>query len=189
MVAMTVAAPSAQRRKPMTLVDIAELPRIIDPQLSPDGRYVIYMLSQAHWKADHPVWHVWRQDTRGGSPSQLTSGSNGDVPGTARWSPDGSSIVFVRDGQIALVPAGGGEPRQLTPHATGVSSPAWSADGTSIYFLAFDPRTTEERDRDRLRDDVYAVDENYRQRQLWSLSVVTLIEKKLTSGDSSVVSY
>ena len=186
---VTVALPSAQRREPMTLVDVAELPRIIDPQLSPDGRYVIYMLSQADWRADRPVWHLWKQDTQGGSPSQLTSGTNGDVPGTARWSPDGASILFVRDGQIALVPAGGGEPRQLTRHATGVSAPTWSPDGTSIYFLAFDPGTAEERDRDRLRDDVYAVDENYKERQLWNFAVASGTEKKLTAGDSTVVSY
>src|SRR5712691_3595233 len=122
---VTIASPSAQRPKPMTLLDIAELPRIIDPQLSPDGQYLIYMLSHADWKADRAVWHLWTQDTQGLSPLQLTSGGNGDVPGTARWSPDGSSILFVRDGQIAVVPAAGGEPRQLTRHATGVSSPAW----------------------------------------------------------------
>ena len=61
----------------MTLLDIAELPRVIDPQLSPSGRSVIYMMSRADWKAGRPTWHLWLQDTQGGAPRQLTSESNG----------------------------------------------------------------------------------------------------------------
>src|SRR5471030_1873001 len=108
----------AEERKPMTLLDIAELPRLLDPQLSPDGRAIVYMLGRADWKANRLVWHLWRQDTEGGSPHQLTSGSIGEVPGSARWSPDGASSLLVRDGQIALVPAGGGESCLLDPQAT-----------------------------------------------------------------------
>src|SRR5262245_8577652 len=100
----------APTRRPMTLVDIAELKRVNDPQISPDGRFVTYMLSHADWRANRPVWQLWRQATAGGAPVQLTSAPNGDIPGTTRWSPDGRSIAFGRDGQIMLVAADGGEP-------------------------------------------------------------------------------
>lgn len=178
-----------QTRRPMTLVDLAELPRVLDPQLSPDGRVVTYMLSHADWRANRPVWHLWRQNTSGGAPTQLTSGGNGEVPGTTRWSPDGRSIAFVRDGQIVILPAEGGEPRILTRHASAVSSPSWSPDGTLVYFVAPDPRTDEERDRDRAGDDVYAVEENYKHRRLWSVNVSSGAEQRLTSGETSVGSY
>ena len=72
-------AETAEPHKPMSLVDIAELPRVLDPQLSPNGRFVIYMLSHADWNAGRWVYHLWRQDTRGGPPVQLTSGGNGEA--------------------------------------------------------------------------------------------------------------
>lgn len=179
----------AQTGRPMTLLDLAELPRVIDPQLSPDGRFVTYLLSHADWKANRPVWHLWRQALAGGAPVQLTSGANGEVPGTTRWSPDGRSIAFVRDGQIVLIAAEGGDPRALTRHATGVSSPSWSPDGQSMYFLASDPRTADERERDRLRDDVLALDENYKPRRLWRVTLSTGAEQSLTGADTSVLAY
>jgi hypothetical protein len=45
----------------MTLIDIAELPRIILPQLSPDGKVLIYLQSQADWKIGRPVWQLRRR--------------------------------------------------------------------------------------------------------------------------------
>jgi hypothetical protein len=58
----------AQARRPMSLVDIAELPRVLDPEISPDGRFVTYALSHADWKLNRPVWNLWRQEVSGGSP-------------------------------------------------------------------------------------------------------------------------
>jgi dipeptidyl aminopeptidase/acylaminoacyl peptidase len=181
----------AQTRRPMTLVDIAELPRVLIPQLSPDGRTLVYMQSRADWKANRPVWHMWRQDVGGGAPTQLTFSEGGDIPAprSMRWSPDGTTILFLRAGQIFLLAADGGEPRALTRHATGVSAPSWTPDGSAVLFLASDERTAAERDRDRVRGDVYALDENYKQRQLWKVVVSTGVETQVTSGDSSVIEY
>jgi dipeptidyl aminopeptidase/acylaminoacyl peptidase len=173
----------------MTLLDIAALPRIVDPQLSPDGATVVYMLSQPDWNAGRWIYHLWRQDTRGGAPVQLTTGP-GDTPGFTRFSPDGTSIVFARGGQLMqLAFANGSEPRSVTKHATSVSSPSWSADGSRIYFVAADAPTHEERERDRRKDDVYAFDESMKARQLWSVSVATGAETAITSGPLSVSSY
>jgi Tol biopolymer transport system component len=125
------------------------------------------MLSQPDWSAGRAIYHLWRQDTQGGAPVQLTTGA-GDTFGSTRWSPDGNSIVFSRGGQLMLLPLGGGsrEPRALSKHATSVSSPTWSPDGASIYFLAADALTSDDRERERHKDDVYALDENVRPRQL-----------------------
>src|SRR5262249_4507999 len=62
----------AQSRRPMSLLDIAELSRTIDPQISPDGRFVTYGLSHADWKANRPIFQMWRQEIGRGSPVQLT---------------------------------------------------------------------------------------------------------------------
>jgi dipeptidyl aminopeptidase/acylaminoacyl peptidase len=181
-----------QLRRPMSLVDLAELPRILDPQLSPDGRSVIYTLTRADWKANRAVPHIWRQSVGGGQPTQLTNGDAGEA--SARWSPDSKSLLFLArrdetDTQIYLLPSEGGEAQELTRHGTSVSQPAWSPDGSAIYFLASDPPTSDERDRDHLKDDVFAFEKNFKQRHLWRVTVPSGAELKLTDGDFSVLSY
>ena len=189
--ALPTRAQTPPAKKPMTLVDLAELPRIAGapPQLSSDGRTLAYLLTRTDWKAGRLIYQLWRQDVRGGAPVQLTFSDGGVQPGALRWSPDGKTLLFLRDGQIALFPADGGEPRVLTKHATGVSSPTWSPDGTVVYFIAADPPTDDEGDRTRLRDDVYMADETYKQRQLWKIVVSTGAETQVTSGDSTIKEY
>jgi len=180
--------PVAQSPRPLTLISLAEIPRVQDVQLSPDGRTVSYMLARADWKTGLLLTHIWRQSTAGGPPTQLTSGESGEL--LARWSPDSRSLFYLSRGQIWLSPADGGTPRQITRHSTGVyggAPPAWSPDGSSIYFLANDPPTDAERERERLRDDVYAFDQDFRQHHLWKIAVDTGVEQKLTDGPFSIL--
>src|SRR5262245_38115077 len=155
----------AQGPRPLTLISLAEIPRVQDVQLSPDGRFVSYMLARADWKTSLLVTHIWRQAVSGGPPVQLTSGESGEL--LARWSPDSRALFYLSRGQIWLIGGEGGAPRQLTRHTTGVyagapgSQPMWSPDGSSIYFLASDSATDAERERDRVRDDVYEFEKDF----------------------------
>ena len=141
----------------MTLVDLAELPRLLAPQLSPDGRTLAYFLSAPDWKAGRPVFHLWRQAVAGGAPKQLTFSEGGDIPApnTLRWSPDGRTLLFLREGQVWLLAPDGGEPRAA--HASRDRRRARRRGRTTVaavYFIASDPRTPEERERDRASGDV-----------------------------------
>ncbi|HEV8208654.1 MAG TPA: S9 family peptidase [Vicinamibacterales bacterium] len=188
------AGQAAPMPKPMSLIDLASLPRIAGapPQLSPDGKTLAYMLSRTDWKVGRQIFQVWRQEIGGGAPIQLTF-SDGGVqpagPGSLRWSPDGRTLLFLRDGQIALLPLDGGETRALTKHATAPNSASWSADGKAVYFIAADPPSADDRERTRVRDDVFLMDEGAKARQLWMIAVSSGVETQVTSGELSVKEY
>ena len=58
--AWLLAAGSALAQRPMTLVDLMNVPVLTDPQLSPDGREVAFVESRADWKADRRITHIWK---------------------------------------------------------------------------------------------------------------------------------
>ena len=120
---------SAQPR-PMGFVEALSLPVIQDPQLSPDGRQVVFAMETADWKANRRVGHLYRINVDGTDQVQLTFGERGET--SPRWSPDGTQVAFLarRDGdehnQIYLLHSGGGEARRLTTHAAAPASIAWT---------------------------------------------------------------
>ncbi|HZU22004.1 MAG TPA: DPP IV N-terminal domain-containing protein, partial [Terriglobales bacterium] len=75
-------------------------------KISPDGRYVAYSVSQADWKQNSYVTHLWLADTRTGRTYQLTRGKKSS--GGAAWSPDGKWLAFIteREGDASYEPAG-----------------------------------------------------------------------------------
>ena len=127
------------------------MPRLTNPQLSPDGRQILYELAAADWKADKRVSHVWRVGVDGSGTVQMTDGAGEQG---ARWSPDGQTIVYVgkrtgEEAQIYQMSNSGGEGRPLTRHASSVSRLSWAPDGRDLFFVAPDPKTPEELQRDR----------------------------------------
>ena len=186
-----VAAAQGQVRHRLTLVDLLNVPRITNPQLSPDGRQLVYQLASADWKAGKRIAHVWRVGVDGTGTVQMTDGAGEQG---ARWSPDGRTIVYIgkrggEESQIFEISNSGGEGHALTHHATSVSRLSWSPDGRELFFLAPDPKTPEQQQRDKAKDDVFAFDENYQEVHLWKFTLATRAETRLTSGDFSVLEY
>ena len=183
----------AQSPRPMTLVDVMNVPQVSDPQLAPDGRTVLFVEAEANWKANKRVRHIWKINADGSGLVQMTSGAAGE--GSPRWSPDGKSIAFIAKrgdqeaNQIFLIALAGGEARPITRHTSAVSDIQWSPDGKSIYFRAPEAKTEQQKAREKAKDDVFLFDENYEQQHIWRVDVADGSEHRITQGDYSVGSF
>ena len=192
-VALAACPMTALAQRAMTIVDLMNLPAVADAQLSPDGRQLLYTQSETDWDANRRRTHIWRVDRDGSNTTQMTVGTQGES--SPRWSPDGATIALLTrrgdddETQLYLLANAGGEARRLTNHPTAVGGISWAPDGRAIYFLAADSKTDEQKARDTAKDDVYAFDENYQQRHLWTVTVATGATARITSGDFSVADY
>lgn len=183
----------AQAQRPMSIVDLIEVPSLYDPQLSPTGEQLVFVRSDADWKANATVAHLWRANADGSGLIQLTNGPGGEA--SPRWSPDGSRIAFLakrgedEHNQIYLIHNGGGEGVRLTQHPTAVGDISWANDGDWIYFVAADEPTAEEKAREEIKDDVFAFDETWKHRHLWRVPVTGGSAERVTEGDFTVRGY
>ena len=129
-------------RRPVTAQDLTRLRGVSDPQISPDGSRVAFVMTTASEERDEYLSNVWVVDVKGGEPRRLTTGPTKDT--LPRWSPDGRWLAFVSDrgakkkSQLYAMPAAGGEATQLTDLPNGVfgqGGVAWSPDSTRLAFV------------------------------------------------------
>ncbi len=138
-------------------------------QISPDGRYVAYTVSQANWDENDYISQIWLADTATGARIQLTAAKKSS--GNPRWSPDSKRLAFTsaRDGksQIYLISPAGGEAVQLTNEENGVGSIEWSPDGASIAFTSSGPETKEAKDRKEKYGEYDIIGGDYHMNHIW----------------------
>ncbi|MGH9727814.1 MAG: S9 family peptidase [Candidatus Acidiferrales bacterium] len=194
---------SSVRSSVPSIKQALDMKSVSDPHISPDGRYVAYLLTHTDWDENAFVRQIWLSNVATGESYQLTEGKKSSTD--PQWSPDGKWLAFLSDRassipdakkdmtQLYLISPTGGEARQITNAETGVRNFEWAPDGKRIAFSAPDPESAEHKARKKKYGDYQIVDGDYTMTHLWVIDVLSPESAelpkpaRLTSGDNFTV--
>jgi dipeptidyl aminopeptidase/acylaminoacyl peptidase len=136
----------AQDKHPFTFEDMMKLKRVGDPQVSPDGKWVLFSVVDVSLEANTKTPHSWIVPTVGDGSNEkereIVTDQDADRP---RWAPDGKRFAFTstKEGgsQVWIADFDGAQGTvtkvsQLTHIATEASGELWSPDGKNILFTS-----------------------------------------------------
>jgi dipeptidyl aminopeptidase/acylaminoacyl peptidase len=132
----------AQAKHPFTFEDMMKLRRVSEPEVSPDGKWVIFSVVDVDLEANTKTPHIWIVPPAGGQEREIIADQDADRP---RWAPDGKLFAFIStkeggsqvwiadfDDTAGTVKAVHG----LTNIATEAGGELWSPDGNNILFTS-----------------------------------------------------
>src|SRR5712672_4396494 len=143
-VAVAAALSAQTAKRPFKLDDLARLRDVRDPQLSPDGQWVAYVVATIDPKEDKGNTHIWMIGYDGSNDRQVTSSQ--DSESSPRFSPDGKYLSFTssrpgkaKGNQVWLLDRNGGEAMQLTELKGRLQGYEWSPDSKRLALVIGDP--------------------------------------------------
>ena len=140
--AMTVPAhaadPAPGPSRLFTPSDVFSLAQASDPQISPDGRHIVYVRRSGDIMTDSDRTSLWIIDTATGKQTPLVA----HAASNPSWSPDGTRIAYVaadegKRAQIFVHWLASGQDAAVTLLPESPADMAWSPDGNSIAFSMF----------------------------------------------------
>jgi dipeptidyl aminopeptidase/acylaminoacyl peptidase len=121
----------------ITAEDVTKFQWVGNPNLSPDGQWVVFEQTVAREKEDDYETHLVLASTDGTLRRKLTS--SGTRNAHPVWSPNGKQLAFASNraygSQAWVLPIDGGEAHQITRFRYGFSAFTWSPDGTTLFGL------------------------------------------------------
>jgi dipeptidyl aminopeptidase/acylaminoacyl peptidase len=136
----------AQAKHPFTFEDMMKLKRVGEPEVSPDGKWVIFSVVDVNLDANTKTPHIWIVPTAGGGSNEKEREIIGDQDADRpRWAPDGKHFAFLstREGKSQVFSADFDgttgkvtKVEALTSIATEAGGELWSPDGKNILFTS-----------------------------------------------------
>ena len=191
-------APAPGTLKAPTIDQSLEMKGAFNPQISPDGKRVVYEVSRTNWEDNAFERDLWIADVATAELHALTAAKKSSS--NAKWSADGKWIAFLSDrpGQITGTPADkkqlyviaadGGEAQQVTKAEEGVSAFQWAPDSRHIAFSAQDAEPKALKDRKEKYGEYSVVHADYQMTHLWTIELSNEVgaavpePKRLTEG-------
>jgi dipeptidyl aminopeptidase/acylaminoacyl peptidase len=134
--------------------DIYHVKYVDDPEVSPDEKWVVYVVTSPDSTEDKYDDNVWMTAIDGSGAVQLTYSDEDES--NPKWSPDNRLISFLssRDKakektQLWVMDRRGGEAKQLTELKASISDYAWSPDAKKIILTIRDQEVRPDSSKDK----------------------------------------
>ena len=131
----------ADQPKHFMAEDVFQLEFASDPQVSADGKQIVFVRNFMDIMKDRSRSNLWMMDTDGSDLRPLTSGNENHR--SPRWSPDGKKLAYVsnedRGSQIYLRWMDSGQTAKISNLNFGPGNLSWSPDGKWLAFTMFVP--------------------------------------------------
>jgi dipeptidyl aminopeptidase/acylaminoacyl peptidase len=176
------------------LNDLDKLYTLTDPQISPDGKSILIIVTKPDTVTNRNKSFVYRVDVATGGTQQLTF--ERAFVGFPRWSPSGNSIAFISadaagKGQIFVMSTSGGEAKKITSSPTGVQQFHWSPDGNTFAFTQADVVSNKKEiekgyDAFEVKNNSIFLTAKPSPTHIWLISATGGEAKRLTSGSWTI---
>ena len=138
---VAVAKEDTAHSKRFTAERVFDMEYAADPQVSPDGKTVVYVRHSMDKMTDKDVGHLWSIDLATGAHRPLLAAPEG--AGAPVWSPDGSRLLYTTSSggkpELRLLYMSDGRSFSLAQFQEGPGEAAWSPDGKQVAFSMFVP--------------------------------------------------
>jgi len=189
---------SVYGQKKLEFTDYAKFVNIADPQISPDGKMVVIVVSRPDYVLNRYNAELVLIEIASGKKRILTSQDRFAVS-SPRWSPNGEQLAFISKSgqgkestnQIFVLSMQGGEAKQITKAPKGVQHFAWSPNSIDIAYAALnEPKNKTEIEKgftgfEIANNDMF-VGSQPLPAHIWLANANTAENKRLTDGDWSL---
>jgi dipeptidyl aminopeptidase/acylaminoacyl peptidase len=132
------AAGAPPQRRALTPEDYYRIQSVSEPQCSPDGEWIAYVVERNDRESDEARSTLWLVSWDGSQRVELTHGAS--AVKAPRWSGDGRLLAYLaapsgtETSQLMLLDRRGGEPRQATRVSGEIVAYAWAPQGQRLVL-------------------------------------------------------
>ncbi len=184
-------------QKKFELADYTKIVGIADPQISPDGKNVVMVVSRPDYVNNRNNTELVLVEVATGKKTVITYERTS--VSSPRWSPNGEQLAFISkassakdaQNQIFVLSMKGGEAKQITKAPKGVQHFSWSPNSTDIAYATLnEPKNKAEIEKgftafEIANNDIF-VGSQPQPAHIWLVNTTTTVSKRLTDGDWSL---